>query len=173
MKKIKVPFLKEKALQVTKATQTQTHLRPKGPGFGLTSIHVCASRNAESAAESGWCCWWDCPMSATGLAIGRGWCRLRHSVFNYYKGACGGDVQAARYSTDSVWPSVGRFLLCRAGGEGRTDQLLLALRSRSCRESVGRETSERQVTRAHLTRLPVGALKKIKALVARINAALL
>lgn len=37
----------------------------------LTSIHFCASRNADCAADSftGWC-WWDCPMSATGLAIG-------------------------------------------------------------------------------------------------------
>lgn len=37
----------------------------------LTSIHFCASWNAESAADSlaGWC-WWDAPMPATGLAIG-------------------------------------------------------------------------------------------------------
>lgn len=39
--------------------------------FALTSIHFCASWNAESAADSvaGWC-WWDAPMPATGLAIG-------------------------------------------------------------------------------------------------------
>lgn len=34
----------------------------------LTSIHLRASRMALSAAESRWC-WWDCPKSATGLAI--------------------------------------------------------------------------------------------------------
>lgn len=38
--------------------------------MALTSIHFCASWNAESAAESvtGWCSW-DGPMSAAGLAI--------------------------------------------------------------------------------------------------------
>lgn len=123
----------------------------------LTSIHFCASRNADCAADSftGWC-WWDCPMSATGLAIGEEAVSCRY-VWKQLGAALFHRNWSSNASASLFSPDCRRC--CSSSSTGKTDEPVAApVKSMWANNQL---PSQRESSN---TGIPVGDLR-IKALV--------